>query len=126
MADKVTSGTFEGVDVYRNLLRHTVSIRSHGKVVAWSNDVTVTNVTFRVQPAGIARIRRQGQREVIAFARGTAQAHPGPVAIPAEAVRVYFNPFEHAAFVLADGTPVVSADLLIVATPHGSWVVNPR
>jgi len=126
MADKVTSGTFTGVDVYRNLLRHTVSIRSRGKLVAWSNDVTVTDVMFRVQPAGIARIRRQGQREVIAFARGNATAHPGPVAIPEGAVRVYFNPFEHDAFVLADGTPVRSADLLIVASPHGSWVVNPR
>lgn len=115
-----------GADVYRNLLKHTVSVRLAGKVIAYGNTVLVTDVAFRVQPAGVKRIRARGQREVIAYARGDAQIVPDDTLIPADAVRVCFNPFKHEQFVLEDGTPVTAADALYVTSPCGQWALNPR
>jgi hypothetical protein len=117
----------DGADVYRNLLRKCVSVRKGGKVVGYAQSVVVTSPTFRVAPAGVQRIRRQGQREVVAYVRGTVVcASAEAVAIPSGAVRVCFNPFEHDTFVTEDGRPVHSADLFIMHTPCGSWAVNPR
>jgi hypothetical protein len=123
----VTSGSFAGADVYRNLLHKRVSIRSHGKVVAHADAVVVTGVTFRVQAAGVRRIRNQGQREVVAYVRGDVSVLPGPAfRLPEGAVRVCFNPFLHDAFVLEDGTPVQAADAFYMTAPTGSWALNPR
>jgi len=124
----VSSGTFAAADVYRNLLHKRVSIRSHGKVVAHANAVIVTNVTFRVQAAGVQRIRNQGQREVVAYVRGDVTVLPGLAAgeLPESARRVCFNPFQHDQFVLEDGTPVQAADAFYMTAPCGSWVINPR
>lgn len=118
----------ERADVYRNLLHKCVSVRLKGKVIARSQNVLVQDVEFRVAPAGVARIRRRGEREVIAYARGTVVDlnDDTPPTIPADARPVHFNPFRHDTFVLDDGTPVYAADALFMHSPCGSWVVNPR
>lgn len=113
-------------DVYRNLLKHCVSIRIGSKVAGYVQNVIVRDVVFRVRPAGVQRIRARGQREVIAYARGTVVSVEDGSAIPAEAVPVHFNPFLHETFVLEDGTPVHSADALYMTSPCGSYVVNPK
>jgi hypothetical protein len=114
-------------DVYRNLLHKCVSVRQRGKVIARAQNTVMTNVEFRVRPAGVERIRRRNEREVIAYARGTVTqlCDDTAPAIPANARRVCFNPFQHSTFVLDDGTPVHRADVLIMHSPCGSWVVNP-
>jgi len=119
---------FASADVYRNLLHKKVSIRQGGKVVAHAETVVVRDPEFRVQHGKVARIRRVGQREVCAYVRGTATAQGALAAsdLPEGAVRVCFNPFEDDAFRLADGTPVQAADLFIMTSPCGSWVVGPR
>lgn len=116
------------VDIYRNLLRKCVSIRAHGKVVGRYQNVVIRDVEFRVAPAGVARIRRQGQREVVAYARGVLDytSDTEPAVLPADAQAVHFNPFKHDTFVLDDGTPVHAADALIMTSPCGSWVIGPR
>lgn len=119
-------GAFAGADVYRNLLHKKVSIRSAGKVVGHAVGVVVTDVEFRVRPAGVQRIRRQGQREVVAYARGTVNVLAAAPTLPEGAVRVCFDPYRHETFVLEDGTPVHAADAFYMAAPCGSWVVGPR
>jgi hypothetical protein len=114
-------------DAYRNLLRNCVSVRQHGKVVARGQTVVMTNVVFRVAPAGVQRIRRRHEREVVAYVRGTVESlSDEPLALPADAQRVCFNPFEHDTFVLEDGSPVWAADAFYMTSPCGSWAVNPR
>lgn len=115
------------VDVYRNLLKHCVSVRAGTKVIGYVQNVAVRDVVFRVRPAGVTRIRARGQREVIAYARGTVTSvDESTFSLPANAVPVHFNPFLHETFVLDDGTPVHSADALYMTSPCGSYVVNPR
>lgn len=115
-------------DVYRNLLHKCVSVREGGKVTARVQNVLVRDVEFRVKPAGVLRIRARGQREVVAYAKGTVEymSDDTPAPLPANAQRVCFNPFQHDTFVLEDGTPVHFADVLIMMSPCGSYVVNPR
>jgi hypothetical protein len=120
-----------GADIYRNLHpahKGCVSIREHGKVTGYARNVVMLNVEFRVRPAGVQRIRRTGQREVVAYARGDiAELSDTEVpAIPDGAVRVCFNPHRDETFVLETGAPVHAADMLIMHSPCGSWVVNPR
>jgi hypothetical protein len=118
----------ENADAYRNLLRKCVSVRHGGKVIGRAQNMVMTDVEFRVRPAGVKRIRARGEREVIAYARGTiVELHDNtPPAIPAGAQKVCFNPFKHDTFVLENGAPVAYADVLIMHSPCGSWVINPR
>lgn len=116
------------VDGYRNLLRKCISVRQHGKVIARAQHVVMTDVEFRVAPAGVARIRRRNEREIVAYARGTVASvsDDSLFQLPDDAQRVCFNPFEHDSFVLQDGTPVHTAAALYMTSPCGSWVVNPN
>lgn len=120
----------EGADIYRNLLKKCVSVRHAGKVVAYGTTVVATDVRFVVQAGKLARIRRLGQREICAYVRGTVTSLTDQQLLasdlPEGARRVCFNPYQHDAFVLEDGTPVVAADLFVMTSPCGSWVVNPR
>jgi len=124
----LSSGSFEAADVYRNLLHKKVSIRLKGKVVAHAEAVIVSAPEFRVQLGKLAHLRRVGQKEVCAYVRGDVEilAQLPASALPEGAQRVCFDPYRHDTFVLADGTPVVAADLFIMTAPCGSWVVNPR
>jgi hypothetical protein len=77
-------------------------VKQHGKVVGRdcvgrAANAIVTNVTFRVQPAGLQCIRRRHEREVIAFAKGTiVELYDGtPPAISANARRVCFDPWSN-------------------------------
>ena len=46
-----------------------------GKVF-WISDITLSDVTFAVQPAGLRRFRETGQKNVHAFIRGTMEDNP--------------------------------------------------
>lgn len=114
-------------EIYRNLLRHCVSVRDNGRVTGRYASVSMRDVTFTVRPAGVRRIRERHQREVIAWARGEiTETSDTAIAIPAGARPVHFNPFVHDTFVLDDGTPVHGADVLVMHSPCGSYVCNPR
>jgi len=62
------------VEIYRNLNNGTHSIRRNGKVVKHlqhHQSIFLRDVKFAVQPAGQAKVRRTGNKNVHAFVRGT-------------------------------------------------------
>ena len=58
------------VEVYWNLHKKCWSVRHKGKVIAHERLVDLIGVTWVVQPAGNARVRREKRKNVHAFARG--------------------------------------------------------
>lgn len=58
------------VEVYWNLHRKCWSVRKGGRVIAHVNCIALDNVKWVVRPAGNAKVRREGKKNVHAFARG--------------------------------------------------------
>ena len=61
------------IEVYRNLHKKCFSVRHKGKVVGYLQDseqLSLTNVKFAVQPAGHAKVLREKKKNVHAFVRG--------------------------------------------------------
>ena len=102
------------VDLYCNLRTKGGSLRAvrgplAGRVIATPHHVVLKDVTFRINRGGQARARREGQRVVHAFARGTVVAADRAIG----AVRVTYNPYRHETFVRADTQePVHQAERL--------------
>lgn len=98
------------VEVYWNLHRKVWSIRDRRtrRVVCHAAGLTLDDVTFVVSAAGNARVRREGRKNVHAFARGTLVSFNGTPDDGAD--EVTYNPYKHTTFVLRDdGTPVHTA-----------------
>ena len=108
------------VDIYFNLRKHCLSVRSKGKVVSHLDSVAVNNPRFVVNAAGRARVLKEKRKNVHAFVRGEAY----PVDIPCEYFHklttmrwkmIKYNPYKFSSFVLACGeTPVSTADIAII------------
>lgn len=58
------------VEIYYNLHKNLFSVRHKGKVIMHCHDAWVENATFVVRPAGNAKVRSTGQKNVHAFVRG--------------------------------------------------------
>ena len=58
------------VEIYFNLHKKVFSMRHKGKVIAHVCKATLKDVSFVVQPAGRAKVLREGKKNVHAFARG--------------------------------------------------------
>lgn len=100
----------ETVDVYRNLNKDTLSIRSDGKVKGHAQVVWLSNVEFKVGERARSRVLELGVRSVHAFVQGELE---GGVALSSpewvdriyqmmgstDYHRVYYNPFKVDAFV---------------------------
>jgi len=83
------------VECYWNLHKHTFSMRdcSTGRVIAHPTEFMLHDVTFVVQPAGQARVRRERRKNVHAFVRGTLLDMPcGNPAL--YGWPTYYNPFK--------------------------------
>lgn len=109
------------VKVYYNLNKggYSVVSRTTGRVVGWVQDITLTDVTFRVQPAGVRRIRERHQREVVAYVIGTIKdVESGPDVSGMR--QVTFNPYRASTFTI-DGEPVHTAPVVTFTGSYG-WV----
>jgi len=118
---ELTPGT--RVRVHYNLHRGGFSVvnRSTGRVVANVPDITLANVEFRVQPSGLARIRREHCRAVCAYAVGdivTVNASPDVSAMR----RITFNPYRADTFT-SDGEPIHTATQVTFMHAAG-WMVR--
>src|ERR1017187_2795869 len=102
------------VRVHYNLHRGGFSVVAGNRVAANVADITLTAVTFRVQPAGLARIRREGRREVCPYATGLIEAFQTAPDVTAMQ-KVAFNPHRTDTFTLRDGTPVHGAPRVLFA-----------
>lgn len=101
------------VDVYFNLHRKCWSVRDRKtrRVIAHLNGLVLSDVAFRVSAAGNARVRREGRKNVHAFARGTVIGTE-PVLPPygTRYVNVAYNPYRFTTFVVKGSeTPIHEA-----------------
>jgi len=106
------------VDVYVNLNRDCVSVRSresedYGTVVAHEPKVHLRDVEFVVQEAGRQKVVEQGVKNVHAFVRGEWDEKRNVV----DGIYVTYDPFEYEQFYSPDvQSYVVSADRCAVST----------
>lgn len=101
------------VEVYFNLHKKCLSVRAlegdrKGRVIAHTDAVELFDVTFAVQPAGRAKVLREGRKNVHAFVRGIWVAPMGAEAW--QTTPVTYNPYKYESFVnREDETPVTKA-----------------
>lgn len=62
--------TTKKVEVYRNLHADLWSVRQDNLVVLHTNRILLKDVKFYVQPAGNAKVRRTGRKNVHAYVKG--------------------------------------------------------
>ena len=92
------------VEVYLNLNKNIWSVRENGKVIAHMGKVGLSDVTFRVQPAGRARVLREGKKNVHAYAKGNYDSSMTTLDLGRE---ITYNPYKYESFVYKDDeTPV--------------------
>jgi len=83
------------VEVYFNLPKKVWSVRdlATGLVVEHVNEITIENPVFSVQPAGRAKVIKEGRKNVHAVVRGT-RVTDDQVDANANAVSVGYNPYK--------------------------------
>lgn len=102
------------VRVHVNLHKQRLSVIDPraGRVITYVDDITLTDVRFRHQPACVEKVRARGVRAVCAYAIGMVEAvntHP-----PEVGRRVRYNPFTRPDFHDADtGDTVTHADRVV-------------
>jgi hypothetical protein len=111
------------VRVHYNLHKggYSVVSRATGRVVANVGDITLTGVEFRVQPAGLRKIREAKCRQVCAYATGTVAAVDTEPAL-AGMRRVSFNPYRADTFVC--GAEPVHAAAQVIFADRAAWITN--
>lgn len=102
---------------YRNLKNGLFSVQHKGRVIAYVASLTLTGVTFQVQPAGRARVLARNEKEVHAFVTGTVTE-----TVTDLPTRASYNPRQYATFTLADGTPLTAAPLATLQ--NGAVYIN--
>ena len=108
------------VRVHLNLHRGDFSVADPGtgKIITNVENITLSGVTFRVQPALLAKIRAWKRRKVCAYAVGRIEAVNAPIQL-AGMERVTFNPFRSDTFTNDQGAPVLAADRVVFAERYG-------
>lgn len=122
---EATPGT--KVDVYRNLQKGGLSIRSretnsYGLVIDHDEKVILEDVEFVVNESGRQKVLEEGVKNVHAFARGIIAKEKNDLSDPTE---VTYNPFEYESFVSKeDERPVDNADFVVLCA-DGVFAYNP-
>ena len=109
------------VRMYWNLHKKIWSVQDckTGRVTNHVTALTLADAKFVVRPAGQAKVRREGKKNVHAFAVGTAGFRDG-IAIRGHGRPVTYNPYENDTFVFADtGEPVTEVQAISVYTDNG-------
>jgi len=94
--------------IYRNLRTKGFSVRHHGRVIDRLDELTASNVTFKVNQAGRRTATREGVRNVHAFV--VAEHYSPSQCTPPGVACVRYNPFKQSTFEV-DGEPIHSAAL---------------
>ena len=109
------------VRVYWNLHKGCWSVqdRKTGRVVRHVEACTLADVKFTVRPAGREKVRREGKKNVHAFAVGTV--YPADMYALFNAKKVTYNPYKNDTFIFADtGKPAADISVISLAmTPEG-------
>jgi hypothetical protein len=105
------------VRVYYNLHKHCLSVmcKKSRRVFNHTNSIHLQDVRFVVSEKGIARIRREKRKSVIAFVEGKVVPEYGEVARSVNWPQVFFNPYKTDHFML-NNRPIHKA--------HQALIVN--
>tara|TARA_R100000458_G_scaffold875_1_gene742 strand:+ start:119 stop:448 length:330 start_codon:yes stop_codon:yes gene_type:complete len=105
-----------------------VQDRKTGKVVRHVEACTLADVKFIVRPAGREKVRREGKKNVHAFAAGRYSLKNGLAAYTKGARKVTYNPYVNETFVFAEtGEPVTDAYVVTMGTWQGKpsvWAIK--
>ena len=107
--------------LYWNLHKKKWSLqdRQTGRVAHHVTAYTMYDAKFVVRPAGQAKVRREGKKNVHAFAVGTGGLRDG-IATCLSGRPVTYNPYVNDTFVFADtGEPVTEVQAISVYTEDG-------
>jgi hypothetical protein len=98
--------------IYRNLNKRVWSIMVKGRVIGHAHCVQLEGCRFHVRPGGLARCRKEGVKNVHAFAIGELlNQEPAPLPTGRDWHRVRYDPFTCDTFVLeGSGSAVHEAD----------------
>ena len=94
------------IEVYRNLHKDCFSIRKNGRVVRYiynDEQLHLHNVKFAVQPAGRAKVLREGRKNVHAFVRGLYSGDLAQEPMRAWQAVAHYNPYKHGYFFTSFG-----------------------
>ena len=104
------------VRVYYNLHKRCLSImdKKTRRVIAHADFINLENAKFIVSQAGLARVRRERRKSVIAYVEGDyVHGHGEKVIDNPEWTKVYFNPYKVDQFV-AGTEPIYEADRVYI------------
>lgn len=112
------------VDVYRNLQKECISVRSRksGLVVDHVDEVRVRDVQFVVQPAGRRRVIEEQRKNVHAFVRGIRDES---LSVPeSDPIEVTYDPYEYESFVVRETEQPIEEAAVAIVTPSGvrAWL----
>jgi hypothetical protein len=114
------------IEVYRNLHKDCFSIRKNGRVVRYlynNEKLHLHDVKFAAQPAGRAKVLREGRKNVHAFVRGL---YSGMRSIWAWQSVASYNPYKYGHFFTSFGgnaSPIHKAKRATLS--EGKVYVNP-
>ena len=112
----------EKVRVYWNLHKHKWSVQSckTGLVKDHKQHITLQDAKFVVRKGGQERVRKEGKKNVHAFAVGTVSTLDGPAFFSDYCRPVSYNPYVNDTFVFRDtGESVTDIDTIVVAINEG-------
>lgn len=102
------------VQVYANLRKGCWSVRDAKtrRVVGHLDRMALKDVAFRVSIKGRDRVRREGQKNVHAFAQGTLDAIRHFEDLDGF-THVLYDPYQHSSFVTEDGDQIYNASYVL-------------
>ncbi|WP_158889051.1 hypothetical protein [Amycolatopsis anabasis] len=112
MSGEIAPGQRVRVHVNLHLRRLSVVNPRSGRVIGYVDDITLTAVRFRYQPACVRRIREEGVRSVCAYALGIVKSvNTNPAEVSGRPVK--YNPFIRPDFHYETGESVTQADRVL-------------
>lgn len=119
------------MDIYRNLHKSCWSLKIRGLPIEHHDELVVEEVRFSVQPAGNARVRREGRKHVHAFVRSNHQISPTLCKAWGHEgwVKVTYNPYKDTTFVVVNGDnriPVKGAKYVHLTTDGNCYAYGLR
>jgi hypothetical protein len=127
MTGEVTLG--DKVRIYRNLRNGAWSVLYDQCVVGHVIGALLEDARFVIQPAGQARVRREGRKHVHAFVEGILRgwhSHPmGASCYPSlYGTPVTYNPYQHDTFVVERTWEPVTSARWAQVKPHGRLEIS--
>lgn len=95
------------VFVYYNLHKHTFSIQSlegnkKGRVISYSNQLILSNVTFKVSEKGRQRVLKEKRKNVHAGIVGEWNGEQEDYLLNSHNREITYDPYKYSTFVLVD------------------------